>query len=295
VKEQMKNNFRMMMGRALLLAVLVAPVFAESNSRYLALGDSISFGYDPLPPPLIENYVGYPEILDPWVPKQVINLSCPGQSSASFLDVSKASATEVPGGNCEFISDQLPGWKTAGLPLHNSYTGTQADYAVSLLKKTPIDLVTISIGGNDLLFVQYVCGGPGNPNFVTCVQEALLNSEGPLAAYGTNLGTILARIRIEAKYTGRIVLVNYFATSTDPLVEQAIKALNQVMAGVGRGFGAKVADAYNAFRNASIPYGGDPCKAGLLVRWDSKTCDVHPSRLGQKVLATTVLIAIFSR
>ena len=292
----MKNNFRMMMGRALVLTVLVAPVFAASNSRYLALGDSISFGYHPLPPPPqpIQSYVGYPEILDPLVPKQEINLSCPGQTSASFL--SGSSATEVPGENCEFISAQLPGWKAANFPLHNSYTGTQADYAVSqLLANKSIDLVTISLGGDDLLFVQYMCGGPANPKFVTCVQGALSDPKGALFAYGNNLGTILAKIREEAQYTGTIVLVKYFATSTDPLVKQAIGALNQVMAQVGSQFGAKVADAYTAFQIASIPYGGDPCKAGLLVRLSPTTCDVHPTRLGQDVIATTVLIAIFSR
>jgi lysophospholipase L1-like esterase len=286
----------MMMGRALVLAVLVAPVFAASNSRYLALGDSISFGYHPLPPPPqpIQSYVGYPEILDPRVPKQEINLSCPGQTSASFL--SGSGATEVPGENCEFISSQFPGWKAAGLPLHNSYSGTQAEAAVSqLLANKSIDLVTISLGGDDLLFVQYTCGGPADPNFVTCVQGALKDPKGPLFAYGNNLATILAKIRKDAQYTGTIVLVKYFATSTDPLVKQAIGALNQVMAQVGSQFGAKVADAYTAFQIASIPYGGDPCKAGLLVRLSPTTCDVHPTRLGQNVLATTVLIAIFSR
>jgi lysophospholipase L1-like esterase len=186
----------------------------------------------------------------------------------------------------------------AGLPLHNSYSGTQAEAAVSkLLANKSIDLVTISIGGDDLLFVQYTCGGPVNPNFVTCVQGALdpKNPNSALSKYAANLATILGMIRKDAKYTGTIVLVKYFATSTDPLVKQAIGALNQVMAQVGSQFGAKVADAYTAFQIASIPYGGDPCKAGLLVRLSPTACDVHPTRLGQGVIATTVLIAIFSR
>ena len=294
----MKNNYRMMLGGGVVLMVLVAPVFAASNSQYLALGDSISFGYHPLPPPPqpIQSYIGYPEILDPLVPKQEINLSCPGQSSSSFLYGKAASATEVPGENCEFISPSLPGWKAANLPMHIAYTGTQADYAVSqLLVNKSIDLVTISLGGDDLLFVQYMCGGPANPNFVPCVQGALSDPKGALFTYGNNLATILARIRTEAKYTGTIVLVKYFAPSTDPLVKQAIGALNQVMAQVGSQFGAKMADAYTAFQIASIPYGGDPCKAGLLARLSPTTCDVHPTLLGQSVLATTVVIAIFSR
>jgi hypothetical protein len=287
----------MMMGRGLVLTVLVAPMFAASTARYLALGDSISFGYHPPAPPPpqpIQSYIGYPEILDPLVPKQEINLSCPGETSAGFLYGSAASATQVPGANCEFISPELPGWK-AVLPLHVSYTGTQAANALSQLSNpaNSIDLVTISIGGDDLLYVQYTCLADPKPypSFDACVQGRL---PGALSAYGQNLGTILATIR--TKYTGTIVLVNYFATSTDTLVKQAIGALNQVMAQVGSKFGAKVkvADAYTAFQIASIPYGGDPCKAGLLVRLSPTTCDVHPTLLGQSVLATTVLIAIFS-
>jgi lysophospholipase L1-like esterase len=293
------KEFRMIFGPVIALALLVSPVFAGSGAgyRYLALGDSISFGYHPLPPPPqpIQSYVGYPEILDPLVPKQEVNASCPGQTSASFLHGAAASNTEVPGENCEVISQPLlPGWKAAGLPLHNPYTGTQADFAVSQLQgNKSIDLVTISLGGNDLLFVQFMCGGPGAPNFAACVQVAL---PAALFAYGNNLGTILTRIRQEAKYTGTIVLVKYFATSTDPLVHQAIGALNQAMAQVASHFpGVKLADAYTAFQIASIPYGGDPCKAGLLVRLTPTTCDVHPTLLGQRVIATTVLIAIFSR
>jgi len=71
--------------------------------------------------------------------------------------------------------------------------------------------------------------------------------------------------------------------------------LNQVMAQVGAQFGAKMADGYLAFQIASTPYGGDPCRAGLLARLSPTTCDVHPSRLGQSVLAASVLAAIYGR
>jgi hypothetical protein len=99
----MQKNFRMMLSQALMLTVLAAPIFGASDLRYLALGDSISFGYRPLPPPPqpIQNYVGYPEILASLNPAQQVNLSCPGQTSASFLLGAQASGTEVPGANCE--------------------------------------------------------------------------------------------------------------------------------------------------------------------------------------------------
>jgi lysophospholipase L1-like esterase len=290
----MSNYSNMKFYSVVALLALAVPGFAASKVRYLALGDSISFGYVPLPlPQPITSYVGYPEILDQLIPQQYVNLSCPGQSSASFLYGTAAAATEVPNENCEFQSQSFPGWKAAGLPLHTPYTGTQADNAVAqLLANKNIDLVTISLGGNDLLFLQYSCGGPASPTFVTCVQSALLDPNGPLTAYANNLAIILTRIRSEANYTGKIVLMKYFATSTDPLVNQAIQALNQAMTLVGAQFGAKMADGYAAFQIASIPYGGDPCKAGLLSRLSPTTCDVHPSLLGQGVLAGAAYIAM---
>ena len=45
------------------------------------------------------------------------------------------------------------------------------------------------------------------------------------------------------------------------------------------------------FRLASLFFQGDPCKAGLLIRLSQTTCDIHPSRYGQGVLAVTVVAA----
>jgi hypothetical protein len=78
--------------------------------------------------------------------------------------------------------------------------------------------------------------------------------------------------------------------------------LNQVMTQVGANFGVKVADAFTAFQIASAlfpspapPHAGDPCAAGLLIRLNSTTCDVHPSPLGRDLIASTVVLAAFDR
>jgi lysophospholipase L1-like esterase len=301
VMEQMKNDIKMTMFRTLALTAIFAPVLAASGPQYLALGDSISFGYHPVPPPPqpASSYIGYPEILGSLTPAPDINLSCPGQSSTTFLDPTQAATSEVPNANCEFIGPQVPGgpypgWKAAGLPLHTSYSGSQADAAVSVLAgNKSIDLVTISIGGDDLLYVQYTCivQPQPYPDFPTCVTARL---PGALATYASNLGAILTKIRKQGKYHDTIVLVKYYAPSTDPLVTKAVAALNQVMTQVGSQFGATFADAFTAFQIASLPFGGDPCKAGLVAVTPTG-CDEHPSPLGQKVIATTVLAAIFGR
>jgi hypothetical protein len=52
--------------RVVALVLLATPVFAanSSNFTYLALGDSIAFGYDPtVNPPVSTKYIGYPDIV----------------------------------------------------------------------------------------------------------------------------------------------------------------------------------------------------------------------------------------
>src|SRR6202040_1386124 len=70
-------------------ALAITPAAATDlprNTRYLALGDSIAFGYNPLVIPVdVDEYVGYPEIVSQIVHRKVANASCFGESSGSFL------------------------------------------------------------------------------------------------------------------------------------------------------------------------------------------------------------------
>lgn len=268
------------MKTALLLTLTLAPAFAgnSTNYTYLALGDSVSFGYVPnVTAPAPSSYTGYPEIVAGALrilqAGMEVNASCPGQTSGSFL---------IGGADngCQGFKDTIG--------LHTTYAGTQANFAVSqLLSNKHIDLVTLSIGGNDLLLVQEACANA--PSFPACVTAAL---PGVFQTYGANLAEILGAIRSQAGYTGRLVLVTYFAPNNDPLFIQAIVGLNQVMVAVASQFDAKIADGFTAFQVASALYQGDPCAAGLLVPLTATTCDVHPSKTGQELLAATVLLAI---
>ncbi len=276
----MLKQLKMKFGQALALAVLAAPLFAgdATNYQYLALGDSVSFGYDPtVAKPAPSKFTGYPEIVSQiefvLKPKKEVNASCPGQTSGSFL-------VGGPDIGCEPFK--------AAYGLHTNYAGTQVSFAVSQLSSNRnINLVTLSIGGNDLLILEQQCSSA--PSFADCVSAAL---PGVLQTYGTNLAQILAAIRLQAGYGGSLVLVKYYPVNTDPLFTATIAALNQAMVQVGTQFGAKFADGFTAFQLASALFQGDPCKAGLLVRLSATTCDVHPSHTGQQLLAATVLLTI---
>jgi lysophospholipase L1-like esterase len=258
----------------------LTPSYAEhskdlSNStKYLALGDSIAFGYTPLAqnPADLKNYHGYPDIVSQGTNLKVANASCFGETTGHFLNLL------APDTGCQ-------AWR-AVYPLFADYSGTQMDYALSYLQgNKKVQLVTIDIGANDLGVLLTACAG--DP---TCFGNGL---PGALAAYGANLATIFGRIRFEAGYTGDIVAVTTYARDYTDLTEVGpIAALNGVLATVANTFGVQVADAFAAFGAASLPAGGNACAAGLLIPLSAGVCDIHPSAAGQALIAQTVLALV---
>ena len=261
-----------------LLTATAAIAGTGGNYTYLALGDSVAFGLDitKLPPisptlPLPSAFVGYPEVISTDLSKPEVNASCPGETSGSFIDVT------APDYGCNGPGPQAqPPFKTIGLKA--SYAGAQLDYALTQLKANKdINLVTLSIGANDILLLLRGCSEGAD---VVCVQNGL---PAVLTNYGKNLSIILNAIRTTGKYHGDLVVLKYYSPSI-PLNPIAIQ-LNAVTESVGKAFGVKFADAFTAFQVVSIPYGGDPCKAGLLIRLSATTCDIHPTPFGTQILA----------
>jgi lysophospholipase L1-like esterase len=254
------------------IALAQNPNNAIKDTRYLALGDSLAFGFNPTVPVALENYHGYPEFVSAGIHRKVANASCFGESSGSFL------SPTAPDLGCH-------AWKQAGNPLFVPYSGTQMDYAINYLSNNPNpQFVTINIGGNDLALLQVGC------NFDLACE--LTGLPGVLGAYGENLLQIFTNIRGQAGYKGPIVLLTYYAFNyADPLQVGAFTALNGIASGIASAFGAKIADGFTAFLVATTPFGGDSCKAGLLVKFPDGTCDTHPSLAGQELLAETVLEA----
>ena len=241
------------------------------STKYLALGDSIAFGFTPLAPKQgdLRDYHGYPEFVSKGAHLQVANASCFGETTAHFLSL------QAPDTGCQ-------AWRAA-FPLFADYATTQMDYTVAYLQASKkAELVTIDIGINDLGVLLNQCNG--DP---TCFAAGL---PPVLAAYQANLMTIFSRIRFEAGYTGPIVAVTVYTTNyADLQTLGPIAALNAVLAGVASFFNVQVADAFTAFGVASIPTGGNACTAGLLIPLPTGGCDIHPSAAGQALIAQTVL------
>src|SRR2546430_9107974 len=75
-----------------LLGAVPARAAQHEGEDFLALGDSVAFGYDPLARDFSnpESFLGYPEALAKLLEVDVTNASCPGEASGGFISLGGA-------------------------------------------------------------------------------------------------------------------------------------------------------------------------------------------------------------
>ena len=269
---------------ASLAALLPTRGVAAAGDRdhpYLALGDSVAFGFIPSPPlPPVDyfnpaNFVSYADDAAGQLDEQLTNASCPGETTSSFI------STSGPDNGCN-------NFYRLNFPLHTNYAGPQLDFAVSFLKThTDTHLVTIDLGANDIFLLQHACALALNPT--ACFAAGL---PGTLATIGTNLDTIFSKIRNVAHYDGDLVALSYYALDyEDHFGKQVTNALNAVISAEVHKWHGHVANGFGAFREASDAFDGSTCLAGLRIALGPGVCDVHPTPLGHSILADEVVEA----
>jgi lysophospholipase L1-like esterase len=276
-------------GSAMVAAVSLIPALpaaaaplggAGGNGTYLALGDSVAFGYVPpqaVPAPNYldpSSFVGYPEDVARALHIPVSNASCPGETTASFY-IPRAQSN-----GCENSPGSSVGYRTE-FPLHVQYAGTQMLYALRYLAThRNTRLVTIDIGANDVFLCQETTAD-------ACASPAELQAA--LKKIQVNLAIIYALIRHVARYHGPLVALTYYSLDyADPTQVAGTEALNSAIASVTEKFGGKVADGFAAFEGPSEASGGSPCAAGLLIKLPDGTCNIHPSPEGHQLLAQAI-------
>ena len=247
---------------------------ARHDRTYLALGDSVPFGYignrpDLYPNP--DNLVGWPNFVADELDLRLRNASCPGETTDSFIDATAQS------NGCENRLGSDIGYRDL-YPLHVTYEGSQLDYAIKTLDHGPrVRLVTLQLGANDGL--------------ICVATNACATPEGlaALAAHvQKNLDLILGQLRTEGHYWGRIAVVTYYALDyTDAAGVAFIQAVNQAMSAAAEANHAVVADGFGAFRSRALAAGGSSIAAGLVY-----PNDVHPTAKGHRLLARAVERAI---
>jgi lysophospholipase L1-like esterase len=139
------------------------PTFNPPKSYYLALGDSITYGYQALKaqailPPSAFN-PGYVDVfgarlreIQPGI--TTINYGCPGESTESFVT-----------GPCI--------WTQVGRQLHDTFSGSQLQAAVAFLRAHPGEVcpITLTLWGNDFPKLLGPCTLNGQID-LTCVRDA---------------------------------------------------------------------------------------------------------------------------
>jgi len=262
---------------ALSLAVIATSVAVarpeERRGAYLALGDSVTFGFITqagFEYINADNFIGFPNYVGQDL-RFKADAACPGETTGSFL------SSTAPDNGCRVYRAQFP--------LHVSYDSTQLDFALSFLGSHPeTRLVTVLLGANDLFLLEDACAG--DP---TCIANGLPQV---LATISTNMQTILSDIR-ETGFKGAIVVVNYYSVDySDAAGTQLTQLLNQALATSSATQSVVVADVFTAFQVAASGAfaGGNTCRAGLLnaLPQNQLTCDVHPSQSGQLLIARVV-------
>ena len=270
------------------IAALPASAANEGHS-YLALGDSVPFGFSPVPSlwSKASNFIGYPEIVAQRLNIEDVNATCPGEATGGFLSLTGTD------NSCQPFRSHFP--------LHVDYSTSQMDFATAYLRANPrTRLVTLTLGANDFFHLQNVCAAEFKDDLDdppaelaadigTCVFVGIPSMLSTMAA---NLNTIFTEIRATG-YKGLIVAVTYYSLTYPDTSGSDL--LNGPMIGVAPLYGAVLASGVEAWRATATAAGGSSCAAGLLLPAFppvAGTCDVHPTPLGRDLLAAQVISAI---
>jgi lysophospholipase L1-like esterase len=268
---------------ALIALAALAPAPSAGASRphgttYLALGDSLAFGYsrakfnELLPSEPASAYdTGYVDdfghvlrLFQPGV--QTINDGCPGETTDSFIK-----------GPCEY---------GLAFPLHHAYSGgplsSQLSDALNVLSTHPgtATPITIDIGANDALgLIEGTCKLEAK-----CIEE---HAPAVFAHIAGNLGLILSQLRGAAPHARMIVLGLYNPFGeTIPGADALTAKLNDVEASVAASVGARFADPLPVF---NPPGKLEQVTLCTLTNICTSLKDIHPTDLGYAVLGGLVL------
>jgi len=212
------------------LARADVPWTFSNNTRYLAMGDSLAAGFGAIPVTQ-----GYAYLLYHGGAFDVI-------TNTTFADAAVPGATSA-----DVHAFQVP-------------------QAVNFFRP---NVVTISVGGNDLLAIL---AGADPATILTNFQNNLVGILGGLRA---------------ALPSARIVVGNQYdipeITASIPGAGQIIAQFNTIIAGVAQATGVRVADVFTAFQG----------RTGLLLveRHGASAFEVHPTNAGYRVMADAFVAA----
>ncbi len=230
-----------------------AQSFVGPKKYYLALGNSLAFGFQPD----LNWDDGYNDDffsnLKSHGAQHLVNMACPGETSSTFIK-----------GGCPF----------AILKKYIYFT-PQLQAGISFIKHHPgqVSPVTLDIGANDLL---------PDINSSNCTISSSWTSD--LATVKSNLITIVSQLKSALNGTGDLLLMNYYDPYQNkcPNSVDGVQQLNATIAGVAASFGVPVADVFTAFGGAAVP---NPNTCSFTWICNVIFHDIHATNKGYSAIA----------
>jgi lysophospholipase L1-like esterase len=254
------------------------PQFNPPKSYYLSLGDSLAFGFqsfkfaEGLPPSAYNT--GYADVFGARLQQirpgiVTVNYGCPGESTESFVS-----------GGCI--------WTETGHQLHDSFSGSQLQAALTFLRAHPgqVSPITLTLWGNDFPMFLGPCTFNGQID-LTCIQDA---GPGFIRDLVKRISGILEQLRSAAP-DAEIIVTGTWDGNLDALAfaDPLFQVLNASIAQAAATNRVRFADPFPIFN----PQGDltremqTLCTLTLLCR-DS---DSHPSDAGYEALAGLIIDA----
>jgi lysophospholipase L1-like esterase len=251
-------------GAAILSVASAAPrpVYQPPQSYYLALGDSIAYGYQPgkgtRPSAFDTGYVDvFAARLRKLSPKiKVVNYGCPGETTVTFAR-----------GGCDWLAEDMK--------LHNAFRGPQLHAALSFLRahRGEVSPITVTLWGNDVLPLSQK--GKRAPKAI--------------ASFATRFDTILERLRAAAP-TAEIIVTGAWNPEVDQLkqADPLYRSLDAAIRRTAAASRARVANVFAVFNAGSIA----AQKARLCrLSFFCTRGDPHPTDAGYRALAEAFVAA----
>ena len=235
------------------------------RSYYLALGDSMAYGFQPtkanLPPSAIRT--GYVDVFAARLRKQspnlqVVNYGCPGESTVTFVR-----------GGCD--------WLKGGGHLHDAFRGSQLEAARSFLRahQGQVSPITVTLWGGDLFPLS----------------ERGKHARNAIASFASRFASILTGLRGAAP-TAEIIVTGAWNPEADRL-QQTEPLYRSADAAIKRAAAASHARIANMFA-ALDGTGNVKTRQARLCRltfFCSKGGDPHPTDAGYRAMADAFLAA----
>jgi lysophospholipase L1-like esterase len=241
------------------------PVYQPPQAYYLALGDSMAYGYQPTkakaPPSAV--HTGYVDRFAARLRKlfpslQVVNYGCPGESAVTFAR-----------GGCD--------WLKQGGKLHDEFRGSQLKAAEAFLRahRGKVSPITVTLWGNDLPFP---------------LSRHAKQAPSAIASFGSRFTSILEQLRATAP-NAEIIVTGAWNPEADRLAKGTplYRSLDATIRRAAAASRARVANMFPALDGT----GSVKIQQARLCRltfYCSKG-DPHPTDAGYRAMADAFMTA----